>query len=312
MQGASMSDSTRHNSNAASQVLDVLVVGAGFGGVCAGIKLLEAGIDKFVIYEQASGIGGTWFHNTYPGAACDIPSHLYCYSFAPNPDWTRKWSGQAEILEYIGDCAERFRVTRHIQLNMGVARLRFCNEQGYWLATLDTGEVVAARHVISAVGGLHMPLYPQIAGMQTFSGPSMHSARWDHTVDFAGKRVAVVGSAASAIHLIPELAKIAGRLDVYQRTPNYIAPRGDFTYSEKARARFRRWPLWGKLYRTFLFYRLEWLIYPLVKHKHPGRWHHRVEKMIIRPYSRIDQRPNAARVDDAQLRNGLQAHAQFG
>lgn len=288
----------------AEQVLDVLVVGAGFAGVCAGIKLLEKGISNFKIYDKAAGIGGTWYHNTYPGAACDIPSHLYCYSFAPNPNWTRKWSRQKEIQNYIIDCAERYGVTPYIQLNTLVHQYQFCNQKRAWRVTLGDGSVVVARHVISALGGLHVPMYPKIAGMEVFAGATMHSASWDHSVDFNECRVAVIGSAASAIQLIPELAKVAKQLDVYQRTPNYIAPRGDFEYSEKARARFKRWPLLGKLYRQMLFYRLEWLIYPLVKSKKPSRWHDKVEG-VVKQHIRKS-------VADSQLREKMVPDYEMG
>jgi len=261
-------------------VLDVLILGAGFGGVCAAIKLRERGIDNIRVYEKAAGIGGTWWHNTYPGAACDIASHLYCYSFEPNPNWSRKFSPQPEIQAYIERCAEKYDVKRHIQLNTAVEEFRFDDQRKLWVALLADGSTVTAHHVIFATGGLHLPAFPDIPGMDDFQGPTMHSAQWDHSVDFGGKRVAVIGSAASAIQLIPELAKVAQHLDVYQRTPNYIGPRNDRDFTDAEKARFARWPWLNRLYRRFLFLRGEYILFPVVKTKGPSRWRSRLEKLI--------------------------------
>lgn len=267
---------------AQSGVLDVAILGAGFGGVCAAIKLRERGIDNICVFEKADGIGGTWWHNTYPGAACDIPSHLYCYSFEPNPNWSRKYSPQPEIQAYIERCAEKYDIKRHIRLNTAVKQFVFDDSRKLWIAQLANGSEVASRHVIFASGGLHLPAYPEIAGMDSFAGPSMHSAQWDHSVDFVGKRVAVIGSAASAIQLIPELAAVAEHLDVYQRTPNYIAPRNDRAFSPAEKVRLARWPWLNKLYRLFLFMRGELIIFPIVKTKGESRWRSRAEKMLRR------------------------------
>ena len=262
-------------------VLDVLVVGAGFGGVCTAIKLRERGTGNFRIYEKASGIGGTWWHNTYPGAACDIASHLYCYSFEPNPNWSRKFSSQAEIQAYIEHCADKYDIRQFIQLNTGVETVQFQEHSQLWLTRLSTGENVLAKHVIFCSGGLHRPAYPEIPGRNNFQGPSMHSATWDHQVDFQGKRVAVIGSAASAIQLIPELAKTAAQVDVYQRTANYIAPRGDREFSDREKARFARWPLWHKLYRQWIFLRGEFILFPVVKSKKRSRWRDKLQAYVI-------------------------------
>ncbi|MEH6636826.1 MAG: NAD(P)/FAD-dependent oxidoreductase [Halioglobus sp.] len=262
------------------EVLDVIILGAGFGGVCAAIKLREQGINNIRVFEKAAGIGGTWWHNTYPGAACDIASHLYCYSFEPNPNWSRKFSPQPEIQAYIERCAEKYDVKRHIQLNTAVQEFRFDDPRKLWIAQLADGSTVAARHVIFATGGLHLPAFPTIAGMEGFQGPSMHSAEWNHTVDFTDKRVAVIGSAASAIQLIPELAKIAKHLDVYQRTPNYVAPRNDRDFTDNEKSRFAKWPILGRLYRRFLFLKGEYLLFPVVKTKGRSRWRERLEKLL--------------------------------
>ena len=182
-----MNEATQQQDQAG--VLDVAILGAGFGGIGAAIKLRERGIDNICVFEKAGGIGGTWWHNTYPGAACDIPSHLYCYSFEPNPNWSRKYSPQPEIQAYIEHCAEKYGIERHIRLNTAVNQFVFDDDRKLWIAQLADGSEVAARHVIFASGGLHLPAYPEIVGMDSFAGPSMHSAQWDHTVEFAGKRV---------------------------------------------------------------------------------------------------------------------------
>ena len=261
-------------------VLDVLILGAGFGGICAAIKLREKGIDNIRILEKAAGIGGTWWHNTYPGAACDIASHLYCYSFEPNPNWSRKYSPQPEIQAYIEHCVDKYGVRNHIRLNSAVREFRWDEVRGLWQAQLADGKIQAARHVIFASGGLHLPAFPTIPGMDRFAGPTMHSAEWDHSVDFNNRKVAVIGSAASAIQLIPELAKVAASVDVFQRTPNYIAPRNDRTFSEKEKARFARWPWLNRLYRKMIFLRGEWILFPVVKSRQPSRWRNRLEALV--------------------------------
>ena len=266
--------------NSDIEPLDVLILGAGFAGIGAAIKLREQGIDNIRIVEKAAGVGGTWWHNTYPGAACDIPSHLYCYSFEPNPNWSRKYSRQPEIQAYIEYCAHKYDVMRHIQLNSAVQEFNFDEARKLWVATLADNSTLAARHVIIATGGLHLPAFPDIPGMDSFDGPSMHSAEWDHSVDFTNKRVAVIGSAASAIQLIPELAKVASQVDVYQRTPNYIAPRNDREFTDREKARFARWPRLARLYRKFLFLRGELILFPIVKSKQRSRWRERAESMV--------------------------------
>lgn len=274
-----MSEVSQHKQTASC--LDVLIVGAGFGGVAAAIKLRERGVTNFRVYEKSAGLGGTWWHNTYPGAACDIASHLYSYSFEPNPHWSRKYSPQAEIQAYIEHCADKYDVRKHIQLNTAVSGIYLQEDCGLWKARLSSGDEVEARHVIVCTGGLHTPAYPDIPGRDDFQGAAMHSATWDHTVNFEGKRVAVIGSAASAIQLIPELAKVASQVDIYQRTPNYIAPRGDREFTDKEKQRFARWPLWHWLYRQSIFLRGEWILFPVVKSKSRSRWRDRVQAYIL-------------------------------
>ncbi len=245
-------------------ILDVLIIGAGFSGVGAAIKLLERGITNFRLYEKSAGIGGTWWENVYPGAACDIPSHLYCYSFEPNPHWTKLYSPQPEIQAYIEHCADKYGVRPFMQFGVMVRALAFEARGGLWRADFADGRSVRARHVINATGGLHKPLIPDLPGRDRFCGAQMHTARWDTAHDFRDKRVAVIGSAASAIQVIPELARIARKVTVFQRTPNYIVPREDRPYSAFRKRLFARFPWLLRAYRWMIFNRLESFVFPII------------------------------------------------
>ncbi len=244
--------------------IEILVIGAGFSGICAGIKLREAGITNFRIVEKSRGIGGTWWDNTYPGATCDVPSHFYSFSFAPNPDWSHLYSPQPEIQAYIESCAERFGIRPHIDFGREIASLRFDEARARWQVEFTDGPPVSARFVINGSGGLHRPAWPEIAGRGDFAGVSMHTARWDHRFDPKDKRIAVIGSAASAIQVIPQLAEAAARIDVYQRTANYIAPRGDHAYTARQKRSFARFPAWQRFYRWLIMQRMDRILYPII------------------------------------------------
>jgi len=249
--------------------LEVLVIGAGFSGLCAGIKLRERGITSFRIVDKADGIGGTWWDNVYPGAACDVPSHFYCFSFEPNPNWTRLYSPQPEILQYMEHCADKYGLRPHIDLGREVAGLAFDDKHGLWRTTFADGAVLWSRFVIIGTGGLHRPMWPDIPGRDLFQGTAMHTALWDRDFDPTGKSILVIGSAASAIQVVPELAKTAKKVTLFQRTPNYIAPRKDVEYSDRQKRRFARNKLWARLYRWLIFMRLETWVYPIImKERH--------------------------------------------
>lgn len=253
------------NDTTDSTILNVLVIGTGFSGVCAGIELLQRGVRNFRIYDKTDGIGGTWYDNTYPGAACDVPSHFYCYSFEPNPNWSRVYSPQSEIQQYIERCVDKYQLRSHIVHGAKVLEMRLDEVAGVWSVMFENGEIVRARHIINGYGGLHKPSIPDFNGKDSFTGVSMHTAEWNHDVDFTDKRVAIIGSAASAIQIIPELAKVASKLIIFQRTPNYIAPRGDREYTEKEKKRFARWPRLQRLYRWFIYKRMDLLLFPVTK-----------------------------------------------
>ena len=274
-------------------VLDVLIVGAGFGGIGAAIKLRERGIENFRVYDKASGIGGTWWHNTYPGAACDIASHLYCYSFEPNPNWSRKFSPQPEIQAYIEHCARKYAVIDRVELGREIAEMAFV--EGLWETRFTDGRSQRSRHVIFATGGLHMPAFPDIPGRAGFAGPTMHTAEWNHAVEFTGRRVAVIGSAASAIQVVPEIAAVAEQIDLYQRTPNYIAARNDRAFKDWEKQLFAMLPWWNWVYRQFLFLRGEFLLFPVVKTREPSRWRDRLQGFVKRHIRQSVKDPELAR-----------------
>jgi cation diffusion facilitator CzcD-associated flavoprotein CzcO len=238
-------------------MLTAVVVGAGFSGLCAGIQLKQAGIDDFVILEKADRVGGTWRENTYPGAACDVPSHLYSYSFEPNPSWSRAYGKQAEILAYLEHCADKYGLRPHLRFGQHVAEAKFDEATGTWVVTTGTGEKLEARALLLGNGALHLPQLPSIPGLQTFEGTQFHSARWNHDYDLAGKRVAVIGTGASAIQFVPEIAKQVEQLHVFQRTPPWIVPKRDREMSDAEKWMFEHLPATHWLRRTGLYWLME-------------------------------------------------------
>lgn len=232
----------------------VLIVGAGFAGLGAAIRLQQAGIRDIVIVERASEIGGTWRDNQYPGAACDIPSHLYSYSFAPNPDWSRGFSGSAEILAYVRHLADAHALHPRIRLGHRVTALEFDEARGLWRADIEGRDPLWARSVVMAQGPLSNASFPSIAGIDRFEGKKIHSARWDHGYDFSGKRVAVIGTGASAVQIVPAIVDRVARLKVFQRTPNWILPRPDFATPGWSRRLFRQRPVSQRAVREALFW----------------------------------------------------------
>ena len=192
--------------------LAAIIVGAGFSGLCAGIQLRKAGIEDFVILEKALGVGGTWRDNTYPGAACDIPSHLYSYSFEPNPAWSRAYGGQPEILAYLERCATKFGLRPHLRFATRVVGASYAEPTGLWTVEVADGPPLVARSLFLGNGALHLPAIPELPGLASFRGETFHSARWNHAHDLRGKRVAVVGTGASTIQIVPEIARALERL----------------------------------------------------------------------------------------------------
>jgi cation diffusion facilitator CzcD-associated flavoprotein CzcO len=243
----------------------VVVVGAGIGGIATGVNLKRAGVQTFTIYESSLGIGGTWWDNTYPGAEVDVGSHLYSFSFKPH-DWTRTHARQPELQKYLEETVDQFGLRPHLRLGVTVASASWCDDQHVWVVTLDDGTVDECHALVSAVGFLNLPRYPDWPGLDTFGGPAFHTARWEHQHDLTGKRVAVVGTGSSATQVVPAIQPLVERLYVFQREPGWIMPKGERDFTDEERAAFarpvrRRWErarqrfalersLWGgRLYR---------------------------------------------------------------
>lgn len=206
---------------------DVIIAGAGFSGLGMAIALKREGTRSFVVLEKAGAVGGTWRDNIYPGCACDIPSNLYSFSFAPNPRWTHFYPGQAEIWNYLDKCTDRFGVREHIRFNNAVTAAAWDDAAQVWRVTASDGKPLTARAFVSGMGGLHVPHMPEIKGYDLFRGESWHTARWRSDVSLAGKRVAMIGTGASAIQVAPEIAPIVAQLDLYQRSAPWIVPKRD-------------------------------------------------------------------------------------
>ncbi|GAA3391960.1 flavin-containing monooxygenase [Cryptosporangium minutisporangium] len=229
----------------------VLVVGAGFGGLAAAAHLRAAGYrsaDDVLLIEQADEVGGTWRDNTYPECACDVPSVLYSFSFAPNPGWTRSYGRQPEIQEYLVRTARQTGLIEQIRFGCALIGASWDAATSQWVAETSRG-VIRAQVLVTATGALSAPRLPDLPGLESFTGDAFHSARWDHGVSLAGKRVGVVGTGASAVQFVPAIAPSVGHLTVFQRTPGWVIPRGDRAYVAGEKALFRRWPVTQKISR---------------------------------------------------------------
>jgi cation diffusion facilitator CzcD-associated flavoprotein CzcO len=237
--------------------VEVAIVGSGFSGICMGVLLKEAGIESFVLLEKGDDVGGTWRENTYPGAACDVPSHLYSFSFAPNPRWSRAYSPQGEILDYLRATCSRYGVTPHVRFGSFVESADFDEAKGRWTVRTKDGHVVRARSFVLGNGALHLPSMPDIRGRESYAGRSCHSAKWDHTLDLTGKTVGVIGTGASAIQIVPAIASKVKQLHLFQRTPAWVAPRNDHAYSERTKQLFSQHPRVQKLLRGAIYTRAE-------------------------------------------------------
>ncbi|MBC6460394.1 flavin-containing monooxygenase [Actinomadura sp. HBU206391] len=271
----------------------VVIIGAGFGGIGMAIRLKQEGVHDLVVLEKADEVGGTWRDNTYPGAACDVPSHLYSFSFAPKSDWTRRFPAQQEILRYLRDCADAHRVTPHIRFGSEVLEAVFDEDAGVWRIRTTAGEL-SARVLISACGQLSRPSMPAIEGLGTFAGKGFHSARWDHDYDLTGKRVAVIGTGASAIQFVPPVAERAGRMHVFQRSAPYVIDKPDRPYAEWERALLRRVPALQALHRAKIYLSYESRIAAFVKYP-----------QLMDRAAKVTLRRLAEQVADRDLRRAL-------
>ena len=259
--------------------LPIAVVGSGFSGIAMGVALKGAGIDSFVILEKAGDVGGTWRDDTYPGAACDVPSHLYCFSFEPKPDWTRAYSPQREIHAYLRHCVEKYDLSRHIRFHQEVTGAEFDEATGSWTVRIAGAEPVRARALVLENGALHVPALPEVPGREAFEGRLFHSARWDHGFPLAGKRAAVIGTGASAIQFVPEIAGEVEKLEVFQRTAPWVAPKPDRAMRpyEKRLYRWFRPAHW--LHRARLYWQAELLAVGFVVNP---KWMKLLERLLRR------------------------------
>jgi cation diffusion facilitator CzcD-associated flavoprotein CzcO len=237
--------------------LDVAIMGAGFSGLCMAIALKKAGHNSFRIFEKAGDLGGTWRDNRYPGCACDVPSHLYSFSFEQNPDWSRSYSPQPEIWRYMKHCADKYGLHSHLTFNAAVTDAVFDEANHFWRIKLADGETATARALVSGVGALHLPAYPKIKGLRDFAGPAFHSSEWDESVDLSGKRVGVIGTGASAIQIVPEIVHKVKQLTLFQRTPPWVLPRMDHGFSARAKRLFRHVPGLQRLFRGAIYANME-------------------------------------------------------
>jgi cation diffusion facilitator CzcD-associated flavoprotein CzcO len=231
---------------------DIVIVGAGFSGIGMAIRLKTSGIESFLILEKFGDLGGVWRDNTYPGAACDAPSHLYSYSFEVDYPWSRKFAPQHEILTYLRHCAEKYGLGPHIRTNSEVLAAAFDEDTGRWeVKTKDAA--YRPRVLIAAVGQLHQPSIPALPGLDNFAGVSFHSARWNHAHDLSGKSVAVIGTGSTAIQVVPAIAPKVRGLTVFQRSPGYIRPKPEKVYSDLEHQRYRRFPVLRRFDRAWTY-----------------------------------------------------------
>lgn len=242
---------------------DVVILGAGFAGLCMAIKLKEAGITSFIILEKASDVGGTWRENSYPGCACDVQSHLYSFSFEGNPDWSQSYAGWQEIQNYILRCTDKHHLRTSIHFNSDINEATFDETEARWHIRTSHGTTYRAKSFVMGSGPLHVPSIPEIKGLDSFKGRVFHSAQWDHDYDLKGKNLVSIGTGGSAIQYIPEIAPLAKRLYVFQRTPAWVLPRNERRYSTLQKQLFKRIPLLRKLHRGRLYLSNEMRVLPI-------------------------------------------------
>ena len=235
----------------------VAIIGSGPGGMCMAVRLKQAGLEDFVLLEKGQGVGGTWYHNRYPGCACDIESHLYSFSFEIKRDWSRPYAPQPEILDYMEHLAKKYELLPHCRFGSEVRGARWDDETARWSITLETGDIVEADVVVSAIGMFNDLVYPEIEGLDSFAGTRFHSARWNWDHDISGETVGVIGSAASAVQFVPEIAKEAGQVYLFQRTANWVIPKKDTPFTQEEIERFRSDPDKALALRDKIFRRVD-------------------------------------------------------
>ncbi len=288
------------SNGSASRHSRIGILGAGFGGLGMAIRLREAGIEDFTIWERDADVGGTWWANTYPGCQCDIPSHLYSFSFAPNPNWSRTYPLQAEIQRYLRDVSERYGVHERIHFDCRITGAHWDEERGMW--RLDTTQgPFTADVLIAAPGFLSEPAIPDIPGLESFEGVTFHTARWNHDHDLTGRRVAVVGTGASAIQAVPEIQPVVEHLDLFQRTPPWVMPHRDRPITGIERRMYRRFPALQRIARSVVYWSREAIL--------PG---FAFNPKLLKFAEKVAGRHMAKSVTDPELRAKLTPTYAFG
>jgi len=282
--------------------LPIAIIGAGFAGIGTAIRLKQAGIESFTIFERAHEIGGTWRDNTYPGAACDVPSHVYSLSFEPHPGWKRKFSPSSEIQAYLLGLVDKWGLRSHLRLRSAIVQACWDEERGEWKLGTDAGETCRALVVVACMGGLVDPAAPDIKGLESFAGEMFHTARWNHGYDLTGRSVAVIGTGASAVQVVPSIAPQVAKLTVFQRTPGWVVPKLDKAYSERELRLYARHPAALRASRMAQ-YALSEVLGPMIFLD---------SKRLSAIAERMSLRHLAAQVADPELRAKLTPSFQFG
>lgn len=246
-----------------TEIVDTVIVGSGFGGLCMAIKLQEAGHTNFVILEKADEVGGTWRDNSYPGCACDVQSHMYSFSFEGKADWSKRYAPWNEIQDYILKTTDKYGIRHYMRYNQEVTGAVFDEDSGRWTIKTAAGNTYNCRHWVLASGPLHVPQIPKIPGLENFKGKVFHSARWDHDYDLKGKKVVSIGTGGSAIQYCPEIAPDVQQLHVFQRTPAWVIPRDERKYPELEKKLYKRFPLLRKLHRARCYWTNESRVWPI-------------------------------------------------
>ena len=255
---------SKNPSDMSPQILDMVIAGAGFGGLCMAMKLREQGNDNFVILEKGHDVGGTWRDNNYPGCACDVQSHMYSLSFAPKNDWSKRYAPWNEIQQYILDTTEKFGIRPFCRFNEEVTAAVFDETEKLWKVTTINGITYLSRHFVLASGPLHVPQVPNIPGLDTFKGKVFHSAQWDHDYNLKGKNVVSIGTGGSAIQYCPEIAPDVNQLYVFQRTPAWVIPRDERRYLGIEKWGFSKIPGLRALHRARLYWTNESRLWPIL------------------------------------------------
>ena len=250
-----------------NNIYDSIILGAGISGIGMAVNLLKANISSFLVLEKKQAVGGTWRDNTYPGLCCDVASHFYAFSFELNPNWSKKYPEQSEILDYLEMVTEKYKIRPHIKFNTEVIKAEFDSNESLWNVFISNGSIYKTKTLVSGLGQLNKPTKPVFDGSDSFKGTSFHSAEWDHSCDLKGKKVGVIGTGPSAVGFIPKIANEVKELIIFQRTPNWILPKPDRKFSDIEKWLLKNMPFFGKIYRYYEYLMSERLYFAFFVNK---------------------------------------------